>query len=84
MISNKTNKYLINEILEDFARNDIKELRFNCLFDLMPNIRFFKNNRWNKLRFDPSFFIRVDTERRLQANLSFMVNPISFLLPLEP
>ncbi|MEM7175654.1 MAG: transposase, partial [Chlamydiota bacterium] len=27
MISNKTNKYLINEVLEDFARNGIKELR---------------------------------------------------------
>ncbi len=27
MISNKTNKYLINEILEDFARNGIRELR---------------------------------------------------------
>lgn len=27
MISNKTNKYLINEVLEDFARNGIRELR---------------------------------------------------------
>ena len=27
MISNKTNKHLINEVLEDFARNGIKELR---------------------------------------------------------
>ena len=27
MISNKSNKYLINEVLEDFARNGIKELR---------------------------------------------------------
>ncbi|MEM7175498.1 MAG: IS256 family transposase, partial [Chlamydiota bacterium] len=27
MISNKTNKHLINEILEDFAKNGIKELR---------------------------------------------------------
>ena len=27
MISNRTNKYLINEVLEDFARNGIRELR---------------------------------------------------------
>ena len=27
MISNKTNKYLINEVLEDFARNGIRELK---------------------------------------------------------
>ena len=27
MISNKTNKHLINEVLEDFARNGIRELR---------------------------------------------------------
>ena len=27
MISNKTNKYLINEVLEAFARNGIRELR---------------------------------------------------------
>ena len=89
-------RYLSNFLLICFKEIELNmtfqilRFRFNP-FNLLPDttiypypdFRISKNNRRNKFRFDTIFFIRMDSKRRLEMNLSISLDAVCDISNIE-